>query len=431
LTSARLLLSIIAAYVTLAIGYIDSTPYRTSGYLPFQTEGRQKDIGAPDEWQHTNYVRFLVEERRFPVFGDAGYEFFDHYQAHQPPMYYLLCAPVAAVVGHANEDAEKWGLRLVNVALGALMVLAVHFTLLKFTGNSAVAICAAALLSMLPMFLALSTAVTNDVLLYLLMVLGVGQCAAGLKDGWTARRCCLLGVILGAAVLTKSTGLFLVPVAFFAMLWWKDGRASAGGIALAAGVALAICGPWLARNVSLYGDPLAMRAFQDAFHTLPASTIIERDGAVRYWVEAVGYRAIWSFWGIFGYFQISFPVWVYWSLTGVAGGLGIGWLASLRTASSFERKMHWLNLVLLSAVVIAFVKFNAVYYQAQARYLYPAALPIVSALAIGAAHLTGRRPWIIIAPLLAALFAANLFAIIDLLPTSFYLLENYDKLQAR
>ena len=59
--------------------------------------------GLNDEPAHFNYVRHLVEHRTFPVqtrhvaepgaFERADFEYY------QPPLYYLLCAPLVAVAG--------------------------------------------------------------------------------------------------------------------------------------------------------------------------------------------------------------------------------------------------------------------------------------------------------------------------------------------
>ncbi len=431
----RALLAVLSIYVLLAIAYIDVTPYRTAGYLPFQTEGIQKDIGAPDEWQHTNYVRYIVAERDFPQFGDSTRDFYDHYQSHQPPAYYLLCAPLAALTA-GNEEAEKWALRLVNVLLGALLLLCVFKGVIAFTDNPWAGALASAFAGLLPMFIALSSAVTNDVALYLVITATMWRIGSSLRDGWTLSSAAGLGLLLGVGVLTKSGALVVWPVALVGLIAFRGSRATWIQCTVAISIAVAAALPWLLRNHALYGDILGYRIFQETFKTLPADTLIERMGTFGYWYEAVGLRALWSWWGIFGYFQITLhPLAIYDTLTvlfllTIAGHLARKW----RAVSQGELRMHLLNGILIAAVVATFVRFNTVYYQAQARYLYPALFAVAGGFACGAlgwserftqksGQSRGRLIWLVSAPLLVALLLVNLYAVFGALPSGFELLQ--------
>src|SRR5947209_19104651 len=70
---------IVAGYLGLALAYNLVTPFTK----------------MPDEGPHADYIRYLVARRRFPVLGsEPGLT----YEAHQPPLYYLIAAPVCAAV---------------------------------------------------------------------------------------------------------------------------------------------------------------------------------------------------------------------------------------------------------------------------------------------------------------------------------------------
>ena len=56
-----------------------------AGYLVLALlDNAVTEVGeSPDEGPHAEYVRYLVEKQRFPVFGEPGIT----YEAHQPPLY--------------------------------------------------------------------------------------------------------------------------------------------------------------------------------------------------------------------------------------------------------------------------------------------------------------------------------------------------------
>ncbi|HWP30139.1 MAG TPA: glycosyltransferase family 39 protein [Fimbriimonadales bacterium] len=436
------LLLIFALYIVLALGFIQVTPYRTAGYLPYQ--GYQKDIGAPDERQHVNYIRTLAHVRRFPVFGEGeGYE---TYESHQPPLYYLLCAPLSAIVGTENLALEMWTLRSVNVVLG-LFVVALMFKVVKgFTNDEGVALFCAGFVALLPMFLALSAAVNNDILLYLIGLWSFAIIVEAWNKGWNTKRASWLGLSLGLGLLTKTSALvYWIPV-LASMILWKSYRAQLRYIILTFALALLIASPWLIRNYLLYGDPLAIRIFQEAFHTYPASKAIADSGFWGYWLEWVALRALWSFWGVFSYFEINMEMWVYWLLS-IPAALGIlGFLVRIFTKNSvftknpMERSFHCLNFILFVIVLYTFIQFNTVYYQAQARYLFPALIFFVSIVGFGfrtisdglSKLISESRVWFsgLAGGFLFLLFVADMYCLLWLLPIGFYRITHPEELQS-
>ena len=99
---------------------------------------------APDEPAHFNYIRYLVEQVRFPVLqvGDYPAEYLEEikaarfpasmsiepirYESHQPPLYYLLGAVVYRSTSLLGANAQFYALRFFSVALGAAVLLALH-----------------------------------------------------------------------------------------------------------------------------------------------------------------------------------------------------------------------------------------------------------------------------------------------------------------
>ena len=427
----RILLSLSAItwicviYVLFALSYAGITPYRTAGILPNQ--GYQLDIGAPDERQHVNYIRTLAHERRFPVFGEGeGYE---TYQSHQPPIYYILSAPLSIFAGTENLEKEKWALRGFNILIGLFLILGVFRLTNRVTQNSNIASFCAGFVGLLPMMIALSSAVTNDVMLYLMIVLTLNVLIDCLLEGWTIKRSIFLGCLLGIGILTKTSFLLVIPTVLCAMTLWKDYRPRFYIAIYAFLIGLVIYFPWMMRNVHLYGDPLAMKMFVEQFHTFPASLGIERSGVFGYWYEWVFLRAVWSFWGVFSYFELNFPMYWYWMLSVPALlGFAVGKIYLFKSKFDACKQLTVLNTVLFAFVLIAFIRFNMIYFQAQARYLLPAILFFVFPIAIGLHQIDRwlfksneeKQGKILFAFFLTLLVFANLYVLFYLLPVGFH-----------
>ncbi|MBA3726839.1 MAG: glycosyltransferase family 39 protein [Armatimonadetes bacterium] len=419
----------LAVYALLAISYIHETPYRKSGCLltRFSNE-RQQDIGAPDERQHTNYIRHLAKERAFPVFRPGSVDLYETYQSHQPPLYYLLATPIEMAVS-GNETAEKWGLRLLNVFLGGLVILGIYWGIKRFTGNEHVALFSAGFTGLLPMFLALSAAVTNDMLLFVLVVASMNVIAVGWDKGWSLRQCLLAGLVLGLGLLTKSTAVLLFPVLLTAFLLRKDKRPALWHAAATFALAILIALPWLIRNQQLYGDPLAIGAFQQAsVGNLPyAEAVTRAGGTLSYWFSYVFVLGLQGFWGVFGYFDVFMPPPVYWVLGFIGLAALVGFLLRWSKADAGEKQVHWLTLALIACVSAGFISYNLSYFQAQGRYLYPAIFALASLAGFGVWGLAGgnvRRFWTFGGAWLGLLFVLDMYVAQWLLPIAFSAMEN-------
>jgi 4-amino-4-deoxy-L-arabinose transferase-like glycosyltransferase len=249
---------------------------------------------------------------------------------------------------------------------------------------------AAGFVAFLPMQVALSGSVTNDIAAEALVAAGLWQIVVAMRAGWSWRRIVTVGASCGLAVLMKSSGIVLLPVAWLALLLGggESGRSSTPartGARLAAltAAALLICGWWLARNWRLYGDPLATRAFVEAFaSTRPTPESI----MARYHLSGISY-AIWvirwtfaSFWGVFGNMRIFMPTWgVYVPLLAVSLAAAGGLVRELREARAWEagRRAIWPLALAVILVLAAFALFNVSFFQAQGRYLFQA-LPVMA-----------------------------------------------------
>jgi hypothetical protein len=164
------------------------------------------------------------------------------YPAAQTPLYHLLFALAGKVVGF-----ELWRLRLLNVAISYLAVLALFRLLLRFGLERVQAFALALAFALSPYFFGASFTILTDNLGILFAVLALDR----FKRTWD--RPSLGSFALGcawmtAAVLTRQSFVWLVPVAIWALfrsgLPVRPRAAGAGLVALALAPLAALVVTW-------------------------------------------------------------------------------------------------------------------------------------------------------------------------------------------
>jgi 4-amino-4-deoxy-L-arabinose transferase-like glycosyltransferase len=446
---------ILLLYVVLGLLYAVKTP----------------DWQAPDEPAHYNYVRFVAANGGFPELkmGDYPHGYLEQiksrkfppelsidpirYEFHQPPLYYVLLAPIFNLGGGALLP-----LRIVSVLLG-LGVVAFTYTTARriYPRQAGIALGAAAFVAFLPQHLATVSQVGNDVLaellfaavLYILvgwvmetdeMGRGRARTGAGRPDPYlrshllwravpvSASSRILLGIVLGLILVTKTTAYIAVPLAggVLAWRWWRE-RASVRRIALdlvaVAGPAALIAFPWYARDLAIYGWP-------DFLGLIRHDQIVVGQTRTGEYLAQVGWgaytrRAIEftfkSFWGVFGWLGVFMDSRVYFMaalLSIVAlGGIVVrsaysvfGASKALSTRSTqyaARNTQHAIRLLALSAflTLLTYVWYNTQFVQHQGRYLFTALIPLGIAFAAGWDAALGPRTGRILAGILIGLAA--------------------------
>ncbi len=414
-TAERLILiAILAAYGLLAVLYAVETP-------AWQ---------VPDEPAHYNYVRQVAAGGCCPVLeaGDWDMDYlarltasgFDpqilddlptvQYEDHQPPLYYLLAAPVYAVSG-----GGLLALRLFSALLGAGVVLCIYGAARAASGGPAtVALGAAAFAAFLPQHVAMMAGVNNDSLAELIIGIGLlltlwlltPDVPRRFRPGPVA-----LGVVMGLGLLTKASTLLLGPVMVLAIAlrWWQGADRRPHDLIRAWALfllpALLLGALWWGRNISVYGWP-------DVMGLARHDAVVVGQPRTADWIAREGFGA-WlsdgvritfqSFWGQFGWMGVPMPGWVYAALLAFTA---VSYVGLIPLAVRARRDGHLAParrdvLLVMAALyllgIAQFIYYNMAFVQFQGRYLYPALAAYALAYTAGwhgwAGLLAARTGW--------------------------------------
>jgi hypothetical protein len=393
-------------------------------------------------------------------------------EGSQPPLYYALMAVVALPFDRSDWEAMVWPnphamlgradatnnwnqlqhtpasnfpwqkttlammvMRFIGVLLGAVAVACAYGIAIELgTQNSPFSVLrspfflpplAAALVAFNPMFVHIMASVNNDTLAVAASSLALLIGARMIAQGATVKQGVLLGIVLGAAALTKASGLALaIVVPFFVLVSvLLKGRTGVSGrvrrgdapapvppfsishflkLAFAMLLPMAlIAGGWYVRNLLLYGDPtgttmMAQIAGPRDRIPAPLELIGEWDGFFK------------AYWGLFGAVNIPLHEWIYIALELMMILAGVGLLLVVwdvlregvkgrrgeevkeRIGPSPFHPFTYSSLLilamLLSALAVAFIaliRWTSITLASQGRLLFPVIVPISIFTALG------------------------------------------------
>jgi tetratricopeptide (TPR) repeat protein len=158
-----------------------------------------------DATHHLNYIKYLQENHRLPL-PTEGVQMF------QPPLYYFLSAVVLSLLHLSTADPSAiLVLRALTMLFGISQILLVYASLrLIFPDRHSLQLIGSGLAAFLPMHLYISQYPTNETLAAVLVSASVYLTLRMMKrSSW--RSYALLGLLLGAALLTKVTAILAVP----------------------------------------------------------------------------------------------------------------------------------------------------------------------------------------------------------------------------
>lgn len=408
----------------------------------------QPVLEAPDETSHVSVVRFIAAHHALP---DQLPNFPAGQEGSQPPLYYVLgavlwgFAPNQAIApdfhamnpridfsrnyeprenrnlyAHTPREAFPYQgdvlgihlVRLLSVLLGCLTVALTYLTARDLWPERPLAVLLApAIIAFDPQFTFMSGVVNNDDLIATTATLVLFLLVRWLRRGGSPRLAVALGVSLGAAVLSKTSGLLLVPLTLVVFLHdladltflpraWVTGetparRRTLGYLAIVAVVMVVVCGWWFARNQVLYGDPLGWEVMLEANGTMVRSAPLQILTAVQ-----TLWNARSTFWGIFGWTNVVFsdPVYRAFDLASGLALLGaaiaaLRWLIGVLRKPAIETRRALAVLLVAVwpvAVFVSLVRWLQLVEAAdQWRLMFPAIASIGILLALGLDEILG------------------------------------------
>ena len=387
---------------------------------------------APDELQHAAYVAWLAGGHGLPLVRAADPGPWEQ-EGTQPPLYYWIVAKTAGWLAHrpaeelvdlnpyagigdpqrpdnknrvlheqreARSPLEERALfvhmaRAISTVMAMGSLLAIYLLgRIAFPERPGLAAAMMGFAAFIPQYLFLSASINNDNLVILISawtLVILARWISGPKlPGWAG--VAGVGILLGLGALAKFSGLLLWPLALGVMAWlaWRQRqwRWLLRAVLLALGLALLISGWWFARNLQLYGDLSAIGPHLEIMGTrrrLPSWA-----AAVR---EFAGFR--YSFWALFGWFNILAPEPFYWVMdalviAGVAG-MFLFLVRSFRSLAPSKRYTLIMLLAWLALVGAGVLRWTLLTPASQGRLLYPALPAIALLLVAGWAELVPSR----------------------------------------
>ncbi len=208
-----------------------------------------------DSKEHLKYIDYIQQHWSLPS-PTEGFEMY------QPPLYYFVAALILSVCKLSINDP---GSVVVLRALGGFFGIAqcaLVFLTLRLLFSARTALVGLLLAAFLPMHLYLAHYVTNEVLTATLATLTIYLCLRLLRSEMPrAAEFVFVGLALGATMLTKSTGILLLPIVI-AAIWIRRRHTRAPftillrNLGLLSVTCLAVCGWYYARIFVKFGTPL-------------------------------------------------------------------------------------------------------------------------------------------------------------------------------
>lgn len=377
-----------------------------------------------DELEHFEVVRHVVTTGRLPIhdLADAA-GFRVRQEASQPPLYYylgagwakLLALPLAApdvlgvpehLVACGSSDVpynkatwhhDPWkdagppwsgtlrtlhSLRFLSTLLQVSTLCGCWALAYRVRQQGPFAALVTGIVAFNPQFLLLASGVNNDNAVIPLTTWGL-VLAYDLWDGGAERwRPIVLGVVCGAAALSKFSGFALLGLAALVLLLrWIQSKSTfrqtlVDGLVTATS-ALALVSPWLIRNINLYGDLTALSPM--------LAKVGRRVGPID-WGEAR--LLVLSYWG---QLPCSFyPRGIYWPyLLLLAGGI-LGTITALRSMGRKPRTLLALSTAWLVVILIAYLRWTSLTPASGGRLIFPAVAAVALLVMAGWHHIHPR-----------------------------------------
>jgi hypothetical protein len=352
-----------------------------------------------DSIAHQNYINYLRKEHRLPSI-DTPTAAFSYELVQQPPLYYLMAALTSGWLpyDHADEyvrasnntyfdhlmskrwsvslpnmpasvSAAIWAARGVSMLGGLLAVIAAYLWVrLMVPGEPWLAAAVACLLGLNPVFLFVSTTVSNDSWAVAAAAAAMALAASVFRRADTSLwRWFALGCVIGLAALIKySTLVVALPIIALALWEWRRiglARLLRGCAVCIAGVLLT-AGFWYIRNLVAYHELVPLEQVARVISTFKRSAPLS--GAEMAAQLPFLFR---SYWGVFVQVFAPSRFFTFWQWFVIVGCLGLP-VHLIRARRTRPTEVVLVSLVWFVAVLVSLLNWmRTVSFGDQARLL--------------------------------------------------------------
>jgi 4-amino-4-deoxy-L-arabinose transferase-like glycosyltransferase len=418
---------LVTIYIAIAILYLFATPV----------------LEAPDEIYHVAMINYVANTGELPV-QIVGIETDYKQEASQPPLYYLITGFLTRWIDRTDYDtmryfnphanigqAELLGnknriihtptsaqnmvyvARFFSLICGAITVFAAYQSARLFAPKiKSLPLFATGLVVFNPQFLFISTAANNDVLVIMFNTLSLWLTLKTLRDGFDTRRSLILSILIALGTISKLSGLVMVIVTALTGLYVGIKRRDLRGLVTLAVLMAGIWGVlgawWYIRNITLYdelfGTGMMLKIFGGRSPLTPDEwirTMLNEFGGLR-----------WSYWAVFGWFNIITWKWIYAvidivSVVALVGFIPFVW--KIRRDGD-QRESTAIAGLMLTIGTLSFLSWTTQTTGSQGRLLFPFIAPASIFLAVGLMQFKIRPQWVL-APLVIFAVSQPIFII--------------------
>jgi hypothetical protein len=186
------------------------------------------------------------------------------YDGAQPPLYYLLMAPVWRATTPLATIGQVYVLRVLTLMIALAAIPIIWLMGRELFPATEVGVLSAGLMSVLSGVNGNFATVANDALFMSLAAAALLALSRVAARGFTTKRVAMVGFLVGLTLLAKTTGLALAGVVIVTFvvaarrhrLPPKD---LARSLVIAGGIAAALIAPWVISNLATYGGLTASK----------------------------------------------------------------------------------------------------------------------------------------------------------------------------
>jgi hypothetical protein len=220
----------------------------------------------PDESSHLNYAKYIYRHHQLPPLSLENKPIPTN-EGFQPPLYYIIAALLTATF--ENESAILVTIRTISLFLGMLTIIVIwKSALLVFPEKPNYALLITAFAAFNPQFIYSHSGISNIALTSFTTSLAIFLMARMIVlSSISNKDIVLFGISCGAALLSRTIAIYLIPLGFAGLLFISSNKPQAFRLFLKSsatylGIVFLVCGWWYLRNWLNYTDPFLWRIHQ-------------------------------------------------------------------------------------------------------------------------------------------------------------------------